>query len=89
MSRKVLKDFTFSNGLTVPAGTFLAAPAYHIHNDDASIQVLTGRLPNLPIDHIHRCSRIQTFPIFPATGGRINQAPDGNPDQQLSPLRTG
>ena len=37
MTRKVLKDFTFSNGITVPAGTFVSVAGYHIHNDDVGI----------------------------------------------------
>lgn len=33
--RKVMKPFTFSNGLTIPVGQFLAAPSGGIHADDA------------------------------------------------------
>lgn len=33
MQRKALKDFTFSNGMTVPAGCTLAIPFYVINND--------------------------------------------------------
>lgn len=33
VQRKVLKDFTFSNGVTVPAGFTVAAAAHAIHTD--------------------------------------------------------
>ncbi|KIK66386.1 hypothetical protein GYMLUDRAFT_38189 [Collybiopsis luxurians FD-317 M1] len=34
VERKVLKDFTFSNGVTVPAGATLAIPVWAIHHDN-------------------------------------------------------
>ncbi|KJA16226.1 hypothetical protein HYPSUDRAFT_47536 [Hypholoma sublateritium FD-334 SS-4] len=34
VSRKALKDFTFSNGITVPAGTFVAFATHSTHHDD-------------------------------------------------------
>ncbi|KAJ6569230.1 cytochrome P450 [Mycena capillaripes] len=34
MNRKVLKDFTFSDGTTVPAGCFISAASWATHNDD-------------------------------------------------------
>ncbi|KIK58719.1 hypothetical protein GYMLUDRAFT_689400 [Collybiopsis luxurians FD-317 M1] len=34
LERKVLKDFTFSNGVTVPAGATLAVPMWAIHHDN-------------------------------------------------------
>ncbi|KAJ7573480.1 cytochrome P450 [Mycena floridula] len=34
LDRKVLKDFTFSNGITLPAGTHLAIAAYATHLDE-------------------------------------------------------
>ncbi|KDR68414.1 hypothetical protein GALMADRAFT_1044748 [Galerina marginata CBS 339.88] len=34
LNRKVVKDFTFSNGITLPAGTELAAATYSTHMDD-------------------------------------------------------
>jgi cytochrome P450 len=33
MSRLALKDFTFSNGTVIPAGTTVAVPMYAIHHD--------------------------------------------------------
>ncbi|KAF5368299.1 hypothetical protein D9757_010524 [Collybiopsis confluens] len=36
LNRKVLKDFTFLNGLTVPAGATVAVPVWAIHHDNAS-----------------------------------------------------
>ncbi|PPQ77969.1 hypothetical protein CVT26_005274 [Gymnopilus dilepis] len=33
MSRKAVKDFTFSNGITVPAGTYLGVSTYATHMD--------------------------------------------------------
>ena len=33
LSRLALRPFTFSNGVTVPAGTIIAAPAIAIHTD--------------------------------------------------------
>ena len=33
VSRLALRPFTFSNGVTVPAGTLIAAPSDSIHND--------------------------------------------------------
>ena len=33
MSRLALRPFTFSNGVTVPAGTLMAVPAGLIHKD--------------------------------------------------------
>jgi cytochrome P450 len=35
MNRMALKDFTFSNGTVVPAGTIVSAWAYGLHHDDA------------------------------------------------------
>lgn len=32
--RKALKDFTFSNGVTVPAGTYIEVPALSTHLDE-------------------------------------------------------
>ncbi|KAF5350899.1 hypothetical protein D9758_010538 [Tetrapyrgos nigripes] len=34
LSRKVMKDFTFSNGTTVPVGTILSAANWAMHRDD-------------------------------------------------------
>ncbi|KIK51006.1 hypothetical protein GYMLUDRAFT_50857 [Collybiopsis luxurians FD-317 M1] len=34
LERKVLKDFTFSNGVTVPAGVTVAVPVWAIHHDN-------------------------------------------------------
>ncbi|KAE9389794.1 cytochrome P450 [Gymnopus androsaceus JB14] len=34
VSRKVLQDFTFSNGTTVPAGVTIGVPAYMHHHDE-------------------------------------------------------
>jgi cytochrome P450 len=34
MSRLVMRPFTFSNGVTVPAGTLVAVPACAIHRDE-------------------------------------------------------
>ena len=34
MNRLVLKDFTFSDGTTVPAGTFISAATNATHNDE-------------------------------------------------------
>lgn len=36
MNRKVLKDFTFSNGTVLPAGTFLSVASYATHHDEAN-----------------------------------------------------
>jgi cytochrome P450 len=33
-ARKVLKPFTFSNGVTVPVGTTVSCPLYALHFDD-------------------------------------------------------
>jgi len=35
VTRKVLKPFTFSNGVTVPSGTYLAVHMYATHHDGA------------------------------------------------------
>ncbi|KAF5372604.1 hypothetical protein D9758_005229 [Tetrapyrgos nigripes] len=35
MNRLVLKDFTFSDGTTIPAGTFVSAAANATHNDES------------------------------------------------------
>jgi cytochrome P450 len=35
MSRVVVKDFTFSNGIVVPAGTTIVIPMYPMHHDEA------------------------------------------------------
>lgn len=37
--RKVVKDFTFSNGVTVPAGTTIGIPHGCIHHDSVRIQI--------------------------------------------------
>lgn len=34
MVRKALKDFTFSNGTTIPKGTFVCAASRPIHRDE-------------------------------------------------------
>lgn len=34
MRRKVVKDFTFSNGITVPAGTHIAVATNSTHMDE-------------------------------------------------------
>ncbi|KAI6014535.1 cytochrome P450 [Pisolithus microcarpus] len=34
MIRKVLKDFTFSDGRVVPRGCYIAAPSYAVHHDE-------------------------------------------------------
>jgi cytochrome P450 len=34
MNRLVLRPFTFSNGVTVPAGTIVAVPASSAHTDE-------------------------------------------------------
>ena len=34
MSRLALRPFTFSNGITIPAGTFVAVPASAAHRDE-------------------------------------------------------
>lgn len=36
--RLAMQDFTFSNGLTVPAGTMVATPAYGIHTDEEILE---------------------------------------------------
>ena len=35
MLRKVLNDFTFSDGRVVPRGCIIASPAYAVHRDNA------------------------------------------------------
>ena len=40
MRRKVLKDFTFSNGTTVPAGCMLGIPHRSVHCDPVRVQVV-------------------------------------------------
>jgi cytochrome P450 len=35
MSRVVAKDFTFSNGIFLPAGSYIAVPLYAMQHDDA------------------------------------------------------
>lgn len=37
VQRKIMKDFTFSNGVTLPAGTNVAAAAETVHFDGVSI----------------------------------------------------
>jgi cytochrome P450 len=32
--RVVLKDFTFSDGVLIPAGTFICLPLYATHHDE-------------------------------------------------------
>ena len=34
MQRKVLRDFTFSDGRVVPRGCLISAPSYAIHHDE-------------------------------------------------------
>jgi cytochrome P450 len=34
MSRVALKDFTFSNGVVIPAGTTVVVPMYAMHHDE-------------------------------------------------------
>ena len=36
MTRQALRPFTFSNGVTVPAGTLVAIPACAAHTDEES-----------------------------------------------------
>ncbi|PPQ77970.1 hypothetical protein CVT26_005275 [Gymnopilus dilepis] len=38
LNRKVLQDFTFSNGITVPAGSYLGVPTYATHMDDQNYE---------------------------------------------------
>lgn len=33
-TRKALKDFTFSNGVTIPKGTLVAVPIMGVHHDE-------------------------------------------------------
>lgn len=48
MNRMALKDFTFSNGTVVPAGTIVGVASYGMHHDEVSLRpkggasVLTG-----------------------------------------------
>ena len=35
MHRVALKDFTFSNGVVIPAGTTVAVPMYAVHHDES------------------------------------------------------
>lgn len=44
MNRKLMKDFTFSNGLFVPAGTHLAVAIHSTHMDKV------GDTPPFPSD---------------------------------------
>jgi len=41
MTRKMLKDFTFSNGITVPAGTHVTVAVNASHLDDVSALICT------------------------------------------------
>lgn len=34
MTRMALKDFTFSNGTVIPAGTIVSVVSYGMHHDD-------------------------------------------------------
>lgn len=36
MNRMALKDFTFSNGTVVPAGTIVGVASYGMHHDEVS-----------------------------------------------------
>jgi cytochrome P450 len=36
MSRKAVKDFNFSDGTFIPAGTVLSLPMYATHHDEAN-----------------------------------------------------
>lgn len=42
VTRKVLKDFTFSNGITVPTGSFIAVATHSAHLDHVRIHTLHG-----------------------------------------------
>jgi hypothetical protein len=33
VTRKALKDFTFSNGITIPAGASVSVATHNMHND--------------------------------------------------------
>lgn len=37
VKRKVLKDFTFSNGITIPAGYTISIPHRSIHRDPVRV----------------------------------------------------
>jgi hypothetical protein len=39
MQRVALKDFTFSDGTTIPAGQTVAVPGYAIHHDEVSVSL--------------------------------------------------
>ena len=39
MIRKVMKDFTFSDGMTVPAGNFLSVAMSRIHTDPVKMHL--------------------------------------------------
>lgn len=45
MRRKVVKDFTFSNGMTLPAGTHFAVATYATHMDPVSSSLGTLSMP--------------------------------------------
>ena len=39
MTRKVVEDFTFSNGTHVPSGTFLSIASDAIHHDEVCLSL--------------------------------------------------
>lgn len=39
VARKAIKDFTFSDGTTVPAGTFVSVATHSAHFDDVRISM--------------------------------------------------
>jgi hypothetical protein len=56
MQRVALKDFTFSDGTTIPAGQSVAMPGYALHHDGVSVSLalFLGQLSIhfLFVDHI-------------------------------------
>lgn len=53
MPRKVVKDFTFSNGTVIPAGNTIVVAGYAMHHDEVSLSTFSRK----HAEHDARCAQ--------------------------------
>ena len=88
MNRMVLKDFTFSDGTTIPAGTMVTAASYATHHDEVCIRSFYITPKQFSTGCISRSRQVSCIPFRGYARIWVSQAPHGDTEPRLSAFWT-